>query len=157
MTGYAIAETDLWSLTLQHVENLSNNHLKFIDMKAEDFLKENAVIVQCVEDRSGADVVGLLDALESVPIAHNEAVKKWTLWCFNYPTPFEKTIGKIWGGTIRGFGGSYRCEDNHFTQHLIEKWQSARHNDAHMLYFYSELDTENREKLVNWVMSNYKG
>lgn len=126
-------------------------------MKAEDFLKENAVIVQCVEDKSGGDVVSLETALESVGIAHNDAVKKWSLWCFNYPKPFEATICKIWGGTLSGFGGSYYCKDNHFTQHMIEKWKSARHNDAHMLYFYSELDSNLRKQLVDWVMEHYAG
>ena len=125
-------------------------------MKAEDFLKENAVIIQTL-DKRGADVVVLDDAMEAMKIAHNDAVKKWSLWCFNYPTPFEQTICEIWGGTLSGFGGRYYCEDNHFTQHLIEKWQSAPHNNAHMLFFYCELDSGLQKQLVDWVMENYRG
>lgn len=115
-------------------------------MKAKQFI-ENAA----------EEYVSKKDALEALSMQNNEVVNKWTKWCFNYPTPFEKTIGKIWGGTIRGFGSSYRCEDNHFTQHLIEKWQSVRHNDAHMMYFYCELDTAMQQQLVEWVMNNYEG
>ena len=97
-------------------------------------------------------------AMEAVKIAHNDAVKKWTLWCFNYSTPFESTICKIWGGTLSYFGGRYYCEDNHFTQHLIEKWQSFENRmDARMLFFYCELDSSLRKQLVDWVMENYKG
>jgi len=125
-------------------------------MKAEEFLINNAMICK-FENGGGNDMVTLDDAKRALDIAHNDAVKKWTLWCFNYPTPFEGTICKIWGGTLSGFGGSYYCKDNMFTQHLIEKWKSARHNDAHMLYFYCELDSKLRKQLVDWVMENYEG
>ena len=89
-------------------------------MKAETFIENNVV-----ENGSfnQLEVVVKNDALEEVKIAHNDAVKKWSLWCFNYHTPFERTICEIWGGTLAGFGGRYYCENNHFTQHLIEKWQ----------------------------------
>ena len=121
-------------------------------MKAEEFV-ENAK----VGGYDQAEYVPMDAADKAITIAHEDAVKKWTMWCFNYPTPFEHTIGKIWGGKVSGFGGRYYCEDNHFTQHIIEKWQLTRHNDAHMMYFYCELDTENRNKLVDWVMENYGG
>lgn len=29
--------------------------------------------------------------------------------------------------------------------------------DARMMFFYCELDTENRKKLVDWIMENYGG
>ena len=121
-------------------------------MKAEEFI-ENVK----VGGFDQAEYVPLEDAEKALTIAHEEAVKKWSLWCFNYPTPFEKTIGKIWGGKVSYFCGRYYCEDNTFVQHIIEKWQLARHNDENMLYFYCELDAENRNKLVEWVMENYRG
>lgn len=122
-------------------------------MKAEEFI-ENVK----VGGFDQAEYVSIADAKEAVKIAYNDAVKKWTLYCFNYSTPFESTICKIWGGTLSGFGGRYYCEDNHFTQHLIEKWQSLENRrDARMLFFYCELDSGLREQLVNWVMEHYAG
>lgn len=121
--------------------------------KAEEFI-ENVK----VGGFDQAEYVGIADANEAVKIAHNDAVKKWTLWCFNYRTPFEQVICKIWGGKLSGFGGRYYCEDNHFTQHLIEKWQSFENRgDARMLFFYCELDSGLQKQLVDWVMENYRG
>lgn len=122
-------------------------------MKAEEFI-ENVK----VGGFDQAEYVGIADAKEAVKIAYNDVIKKWTLWCFNYSTPFESTICKIWGGTLSGFGGRYYCEDNHFTQHLIEKWHSFdNRGDARMLFFYCDLDSGLREQLVNWVMEHYAG
>jgi len=95
---------------------------------------------------------------ESMQNVINNAVKKWTLWCFNYRTPFESVICQIWGGTLSGYGGRYYCEDNFMTQHLIEKWQSfANRGDARMLFFYCELDSTLRKQLVDWGIQNYAG
>lgn len=122
-------------------------------MRAEDYIK-----IATVGGLDQKEYVGIADAMEAVKVAHNDAVKKWSLWCFNYSTPFESTICKIWGGTLSGFGGRYYCEDNHFTQHLIEKWQSFENRrDARMLFFYCELDSSLRKQLVDWVMDNYGG
>ena len=123
-------------------------------MKAEAFIEENLIV------KDGKDIVELEDTLEAVKLAHSDAVKKWTLWCFNYSTPFELTIGKIFGGEVRLCTSDrmYYRSDNHFVQHLIEKWQSFESKgDARMLFFYCELDSELRKKLVDWVMENYRG
>ena len=126
-------------------------------MKAEEFLINNAMICQFA-DGGGNDMVTLDDAKQAIDMAHNEAVKKWSLWCFNYHTPFERVICQIWGGTLAGFGGRYYCEDNFENQHLIEKWQSFENRgDARMLFFYCELDKTHRSQLVDWVMKNYEG
>lgn len=101
---------------------------------------------------------GKAEALTTPSITHKDAVKKWNLWCFNYPQPFERTICKIWGGTLSGFGNCYCCKDNFMTQHLIEKWQSFENRgDAQMLLFYCGLDSKFRNELVDWVMENYSG
>ena len=122
-------------------------------MKAEEFI-ENVK----VGGFDQAEYVGIADAMEAVKMAHNDAVNKWTLWCFNYSTPFESTICRIWGGTLSYENGMYYCGDNHFTQHLIEKWQSFDgRRDARMLFFYCELDSKLRKQLVDWVMENYRG
>lgn len=122
-------------------------------MKEEDFISHVT--------EGGYDQVKYVredDVMEAIGLAHNDAVKKWSLWCFNYHTPFEKVICQIWGGTLAGFGGRYYCEDNHFTQHLIEKWQSFENRgDARMMFFYCELDNKLQSELVDWVMKNYQG
>lgn len=128
-------------------------------MKAEDYIK-----ITTVGHFDQAHYVSVDDAMKAVKMSREESadinsiVNKWTLWCFNYSTPFESTICKIWGGTLSGFGGRYYCEDNHFTQHLIEKWHSFdNRGDARMLFFYCDLDSGLREQLVNWVMEHYAG
>ena len=93
---------------------------------------------------------------ETLSIA--DAVKKWSLWCFNFHTPFEETICKIWGGTISNERGLYVCRDNCFSQHLIEKWRSLeKRGDARMLFFFCDLDAEHKDKLIDYVMKNYGG
>lgn len=93
---------------------------------------------------------------ETLSIA--DAVKKWSFWCFNFHTPFEETICKIWGGTISNERGLYVCRDNCFTQHLIEKWRSLeKRGDARMLFFFCNLDTKHKDKLIDYVMKNYGG
>ena len=44
--------------------------------------------------------------------------------------------------------------------HMIGKWNSAiqcGNPDAYLTRFYAELDTENRQALIEWVMNNYNG
>ena len=122
-------------------------------MKASEFI-ENAMV-------GGGDQEEMMyknDVFEAVKLAHSDAVKKWTLWCFNFRTPFERTICEIWGGTLSYEDGRYCCRNNHFTQHLIEKWQSFENRgDARMLFFYCELDSGLQKQLVDWVMENYRG
>lgn len=115
-------------------------------MKAKEFLESSARLVE------------KQDAIKAVDKACEEAVHKWTLWCFNYHTPFENVICQIWGGKLSMVDGAYRCDDNHFTQHLIEKWQSFEwRGDARMLHFYCDLDSGLKKQLVDWVMENYRG
>ena len=128
-------------------------------MKAEDYIK-----IATVGGFDQAQYVSVDDAMKAVQMVRedsadiNSIIKKWTLWCFNYSTPFEQVICKIWGGKLSGFGGRYYCKDNYFTQHIIETWQKLEHRgDARMMFFYCELDTKNRKKLVDWIMENYGG
>lgn len=126
-------------------------------MKAEEFLINKAVICKFA-DGGGNDMVTLDDAKQALTIAHEESVKKWNMWCFNYPTPFEGTICDIWGGNLSRIGEHYHCKDNHFSQHLIEKWQSHESKgDARMMFFFSELDDTNRNMMIEWVMREYRG
>lgn len=93
------------------------------------------------------------DALKAVGIAYQEAVLKWCRWCFCHENPFERIICKIWGGTLSYGKGRYMCYDNTFTQHLILKWQKFEGQQNAMLEFYCDLDTENQQKLVDYVFS----
>ena len=121
-------------------------------MRAEAFIENNVVEINQLQ------VVQKDDALEAVKIAHNDAVKKWVKWCFNYPCPFEKVICQIWGGTLSEYEGRYYCSDNHVSQHFIEKWRSlASRGDARMLFFCNDLDYDHRKRLVDWIMENYGG
>ena len=122
-------------------------------MKAEEFILKNEFVG---EDETM--YVAQKDAMTAIGMAHVDAVKKWSMWCFNYPASFEPHICKIWGGKLSGFGGRYYCEDNTFTQHLIEKWQRFENKgDARMMFFFCELDAENKQMLIDWVMQNYRG
>ena len=122
-------------------------------MKAEEYI--NIVTVGGFDQ---AEYVDKDSALKAVKMSSEEAVKKWTMWCFNYPTPFEGTICDIWGGNLSRIGEHYHCKDNHFSQHLIEKWQRYESKgDARMLLFFSELDDINRNMMIEWVMREYKG
>lgn len=127
-------------------------------------ISEDCIKIAKVGVIDQAEYVSMADSIKAAQMASdksedtNSIIKKWTLWCFNYRTPFEQVICKIWGGTLSGFGGRYYCEDNYFTQHIIETWQKFEHiGDARMMFFYCELDTENRKKLVDWIMENYGG
>ena len=68
-------------------------------------------------------------------------IKKWTLFGFNYPQDF---IQRCWAD-----------ENEMFIEHLINKFKYRCENNITL--FYCELDSENQEKLVNWVFENYKG
>ena len=122
-------------------------------MKAEEFIKSAEVV-----NFDDVEYVTEEDALEAVQMACERIVRKWSMFCFNYHTPFEVTISKIWGGSLVRIGERYICRDNMLTQHLIDKWRRFEsRGDARMLHFYCELDNENRSKFVNWIIENYTG
>lgn len=86
------------------------------------------------------------------------AVRKWTLWLFNYRKPFENEICKVFGGTLSFLDGRYCCGDNFTTQHLMEKWQPLDGMDnVRMLSFFCGIDSSLQRQLVDWVMENYEG
>lgn len=72
---------------------------------------------------------------------NKDIIKKWVLFGFNRPYDF---IGKCWSD-----------ENEFFIEHLINKFENKCNYRMDM--FFCELDSENQEKLVNWIFENYKG
>lgn len=68
----------------------------------------------------------------------NESVNKYIYFCFNYPYDFIKNVWK-------GY-------DYMFVKHLEEKFKEY-HQD--MNTFYCNLDSEHRNKLLNWIDENF--
>lgn len=64
-------------------------------------------------------------------------INKWFYFCNNYDYYF---IEKIWG------------RDTLIGKHLRSKFD---HKCDNMDDFYAKLDTENRRRLLDWVMDNY--
>lgn len=71
-------------------------------------------------------------------------ITKWVYWCFNYHYP-QEWIPKLWG---EGAMGEHMMKKFKF---LYEKYGS----NAVMNRFFVELDQENQQKLIDYVMSNY--
>jgi hypothetical protein len=72
-----------------------------------------------------------------------EAINKWVFWCYNFTDP-RSWIYEIWTGCI--------------ADHLYNKFCGLY--EIHgcrsvMQDFYTELDKENRKKLLDWVLTNY--
>ena len=78
---------------------------------------------------------------------NKDIIKKWVLFNYNYQL----------------FGYTYKCnfirkcwndENDMFQDHLLQKFTECHNN---MNKFFTELDSENQNKLVNWIFENYKG
>lgn len=71
------------------------------------------------------------------------AINKWVFFCWNYPYEFIK---KVWDG-----------------QSVMQRHLEAKFNEYYKTYgsgavmnkFYCELDGENQQKLMAWVLDNY--
>lgn len=71
-------------------------------------------------------------------LADKRAINKWIFFTMNYPYYFIETI---WGnGTL-------------IAKHIREKFNEYNGN---MNRLYCELDKENSDKLLTWVIENYK-
>lgn len=71
-------------------------------------------------------------------------ITKWVYWCFNYHYP-QEWIPQLWG---TGAMGDHMMKKFSF---LYEKYGS----NAVMNRFFVELDQENQQKLIDYVMNNY--
>ena len=75
------------------------------------------------------------------------AINKWMYFIYNYPYNF---IELVWG----------ERKQYTLTDHLTGKFNAlyVKHGAYGVIpAFYAELDLNNRIKLLEWVMDNYKG
>ena len=70
-------------------------------------------------------------------LTDKKAINKWIFFTMNYPYYFIETI---WGSNTL------------FAKHIREKFNEY-HGDMNRLY--CELDKENADKLLTWVLDNY--
>ena len=82
------------------------------------------------------------------------AVNKWLFHGWNYETIPQRNHGKL--VYVPRF--LVEVEWNCNFDHMLEKWNlatKAGNSDAYMASLYKELDSENRSRLIAWVMENY--
>ncbi len=87
------------------------------------------------------------------------AINKWLYFGWNYNTRYYSWVGadgKEVGEHLPEFVGEVKwtCP----LQHMREKWHQAtrsRNADAYLVRFYAELDNQNRQLLLEWVLKNY--
>ena len=75
-------------------------------------------------------------------IEYFNSVNHFFFFCFNFPPNFMDAFS------------------SHLKVHLSSKWTNAYEKKGSvgaMIYFWSELDNENRRKLADWVRVNYTG
>lgn len=92
-------------------------------------------------------------------MTQTEIVTKWFYYCMNYSLVecFHTILNKPCYVPDVVANAEWHCNRDH----MINKWYGAvrRANDpaSNIPYFFAELDTTNREIMINWVMENYKG
>ena len=72
-----------------------------------------------------------------------KVVNKVMMFGFNYPNGF---INQVWSGSVA----------NHL-QSKFNSFYDSVGSKAVFQVFYTSLDNENREILINWILTNYKG
>ena len=73
-----------------------------------------------------------------------EAVNLVIMYSFNFEYQFVK---KIWSGGLQ----------DHLYNKFINLCQRKVNTQAAFMSFYTELDGTNQEKLINYILRNYKG
>lgn len=97
---------------------------------------------------------------ESMQIALT-AINKWLFFGWNYETichEWKSGNGEQKTGYFPAFLVKVKWTCNF--DHMVGKWSEAiRSGDCHsyLARFYAELDTTNRQMLLEWVMQNYQG
>lgn len=73
-------------------------------------------------------------------------IERFMYFCFNFPHDF---ISRMWS------------DDENLRNHLQNKFEDILDkrptSDSAMLYFYAELDSNNRRIYDNWIENNYFG
>lgn len=97
---------------------------------------------------------------ESMQIALT-AINKWLFFGWNYETVRHEWKGGNGEQKVGYFPDflvkvQWTCNFDH----MADKWSAAvrsGNGDSYLVRFYAELDTTNRQRLLEWVMQNYQG
>lgn len=87
------------------------------------------------------------------------AVNKFFYFAMNRPIVYHKWKTS-WGEELEGYMPEFLTKVNWNCNegHIIEKWLNLNSDPyGQMFKFYADIDSENRESLVNWIMENYHG
>lgn len=89
-----------------------------------------------------------------------EAVNRWIYHGWNYEMTSVAVPDYANGGSKLIHIPQFLAEA-HWTcnlAHMIEKWYEScrsKHTDAYLTSFYANLDNDNRQILLEWVLANY--
>ena len=124
-------EVSIWWPDGQPGKGMPFNNIRELYDDIDDWVKWLKDIIRIMEGK---------DPLEDEPSEEElEAVRKWVYWSYNYFEP-AKFIKDIWG-------------EGPFADHIMKKFIGY---NANMNRFYAELDNENKRKLAEYVLKNYK-
>lgn len=88
-----------------------------------------------------------------------EAINKWVFFGWNYscvPYEFVGADGVLRSEYVPMF--LKEVEWNCNFEHMLSKWHGATRTgdaDSYLVKFYAELSSDNRYRLLKWVMENY--
>lgn len=89
------------------------------------------------------------------------AINKWLYYGWNYITKYfswTDSAGTEQGEYLPEFLGEVKWTCPFL--HMVGKWHKAtesRNADAYLVRFYAELDNQNRQLLLEWVLRYYSG
>lgn len=90
-----------------------------------------------------------------------EAINKWVFHAWNYETTEVEIPDHVNGGFQKIHVPQFIAEAKWTCNisHMINKWLSAicqsYNTDAYLVTFYANLDNENRQILLEWILENY--
>lgn len=115
-------------------EHIKDSWLEFINAKSEKDWLKNAT--NWDEMKEGGELTN---------DDYFQVVNHFVYFTQNYPNNFFDAFGE---------------KDNYIRKHIEEKFDYGykKHGSyGAMIYFWTELDGKNKEKLANWIKENYKG
>lgn len=89
-----------------------------------------------------------------------EAVNRWLFHAWNYEQVDVEIPNYFNGGATTTHIPRFLAEAKWTCNlaHMIDKWNEAcrsRNTDVYLVNFYANLDNENRQILLKWVLENY--
>lgn len=89
-----------------------------------------------------------------------EAVNKWLYFGWNYPVIYHEhtnpSTDAVWCDNVPKFLVDIKWNCNF--HHIYLKWKEAcesKNSDAYLTSFYKMLSSDNRAKLIDYVMHNF--